>query len=141
MCQIINQREFQPVTVVSYDETNKGRVGIWMRDEVKEMMCMTLQRSLADGQLVFAKEFITLKTAGQKDIQAAFKDQLAKFREELLLPNDTTTGITKKKFTGKSASGNKDDVLICVQIALYFSGKKRLETAFRELANEAGWRY
>ena len=101
-------------------------------------MAGVMQRSLADGRVCFASEFISGKKT--EDIQKTFLEQLKNYREELIQPLDTTTGISKIKYTGKS-TGKKDDMAICAQIALYFSDKKRLEPGFRQLAQKFGWRY
>lgn len=135
---IVEQKEFAPIEVCSYDETDKNRVGVWMRDEVKECMAGEMQRSLADGQLCFADAFITQRDT--KAIQHEFMEQLQHYRQEIIVPTDESTGKYKKVTTGKSA-GRKDDMCICAQIALYFSGKKRIDNNFRSMAVEYGWRY
>ena len=113
-----------------------------MTADVKQSMAGTMQRSLADGQMCFAHDFITSSSPTvEKEIKAVFREQLSKYREELILPLDLSTGITRKVITGKSSGGQKDDLCIVVQIALYFSGKKRIEPAFRDIAQSRGWRY
>jgi hypothetical protein len=138
---IVDQDQFQPLEVVTYDTTNKGRHGIWMTDNVKECMAGVMQMSMSGGHLVFAKEFITATAPNAKTIQTTFREQCVNYRLELVKPLDEATGTSKKKYTGKTGSGRKDDLCICAQIALYFSGKKRLEPGFRALANQHGWRY
>jgi hypothetical protein len=139
--KICEQPEFQPLVVVSYDETPKERFGIWMTDDVKKNMMLDLQRSMSDGQLCFAKEFIhTGDTVKEKaKIKDKFRQQLQNFRQEVINPKDVAIGITKTYMTGKS-SGRKDDILICLAIALYFSGKKRREQSFIQLCNRHGYR-
>lgn len=138
---VVEQAEFAPITCVSYDETPKDRVGIWMSDEVKRCMAGEMERALGDGQLCFAKEFVTAAPRKPADIQKEFREQLSNYREELIKPKDEATGITKKVVTGKTSGGRKDDLCIAAQIALYFSGKKRREESFRNLARDRGWRF
>jgi hypothetical protein len=101
-------------------------------------MAGDMSRSLADGQLCFAQQFITQRK--QPEILREFCEQLTHYREDLIQPVDEATGKWKKIVTGKS-TGRKDDLCICAQIALYYSGKKRMESAFRDLAEQRGWRY
>jgi hypothetical protein len=137
---IVQQPRFAPIEVVSYDETAKDRAGIWMSQGVKECMAGVMQRSLADGQLCFAKEFITQRGPNLPDIKKEYREQLINYRQELIEPHDVATGTSKAIITGKTSGGRKDDLCIVSQIALYFSGKKKMESSFRELANERGWR-
>ena len=134
---VCEQDEFKPLEVVSYDRSGKDKTGIWMSDTVKECMAREFQRILADGLLHFAKEFVS--TQKPTEVQRTFREQLAHYREELVKPHDEAIGITKKKITGKSAS-LRDDLCISAQIALYFSGKKRMEAKFRADCDAYGWR-
>ena len=136
---VVEQKDYMPLEVCSYDETDKDRAGIWMTDEVKRCMAGEFSRSLADGQLCFAKEF-SCGSSQTKAMQAELLEQLSHYREQIIAPNDEATGKFKKITTGKS-SGRKDDLCICAQIALFFSSKKRLEPEFRTLAEHHGWRY
>jgi hypothetical protein len=142
----MEQREFSPLEMVSYDTTDRGRIGIWMTDDNKECMSGDLAKSLQDDRLHFAKEFVTNRVVpkgkdSSREIKMEFCKQLEHYREELIVPKDAATGVSKKKFTGKTSGGKKDDMVICCMIALYCSGKKRREVAFMKLAHARGWRY
>jgi hypoxanthine-guanine phosphoribosyltransferase len=103
--KICEQKEFDPLVVVSYDETPKERFGIWMTDDVKKNMMFDLQRSISEGMLCFAKDFIhtgdTVKSKAA--IKDKFKAQLQNFRQEVVNPKDVAIGITKTYMTGKSS--------------------------------------
>lgn len=137
--KVVEQPKYAPLEACRYDETADDRVGVWMRDELKDCMAGDMQRSLGDGQWCWAKDFISWGKKA-KDIQKELCEQLANYRKEIVPPTDEATGKWKAVITGKSA-GRKDDLAIVAQIALYFSGKKRLEPGFRDLAERYGWRY
>jgi hypothetical protein len=139
---IVQQKEFMPLEACSYDESDEEKVGVWMEPKLKPALAAQLQRSLADGQLVFAKDFITTQTEksmnGKPKVQMDFMSQLSEYREELKEPNDAATGDYKKFITGKSC-GRRDDMCICVQLALYFGMKRRMDDDFREIGESRGW--
>lgn len=139
---VVTQREFRPIEASSFDEKDEERVGVWVDDDVKESMAADLQRSLADGQLCFADEFITTRTektmTGQPVIQQELIQQLTDYREELMKPHDAATGKFKKVLTGKS-SNKVDDLCICLQICLRFGWLKRKDANFIEIARRQGW--
>jgi hypothetical protein len=130
-----------PITCVSFDETNQGRVGVWMTDVLKRSLAGEMQRSLADGQLCFAEDFVSTRRdknlVGRLGVQHEFLEQLSEFREELIEPNDLAVGTYKKICTGKGG-GRKDDILICSMLALYFGLKQRLRPEFRALGEQLG---
>jgi len=135
---ILEQQRFMPLEVVSFDTKKEARCGVWMSDRIKEAMTSTHQRSVADAQFCFAREFVSQQRPDV--VRRSFREQMAHCREELLKPRDETTGVTRKKITAKAA-GHRDDMLIAVQIALHFSALKRMEPAFRATAERFGWRY
>lgn len=143
--KIANQDEFQPVVLVSYDPQGKDRIGIWMVPEVKKACIESMSRTLADGHAVFAKDFVTHYDPRTETIEKAkariqdtIREQMIFYREELRQPVDAT-GVVKRFQTGKDA-GRKDDLLMCLMIAKYFSEKKKLETPFREKVAMHNWR-
>lgn len=118
--KIVEQRAYSPVEV--YDEKGDGKVGIWTTDVSKESAANHLKLMLSNGQVAFAKEFITQEkeTSGKsaaKTIQDVYREQLANYRVELVIPHDVAIGITRRKFTGKTSSGRKGTfVLLFVYI-------------------------
>ena len=69
-----------------------------------------------------------------------FLKQLRQFRMERLDPNDMAFGKFKYAYTGKTAGGEKDDILLATMIATYWGRRKREEHQFRLWAKEMGFR-
>lgn len=111
--RVVEQSCFAPLEV--YDEKKDGKCGIWLTDTIKENACGALQLALSNGQVAFAKEFVTNekeasgKQADRK-IQDMYREQLANFRVEMVMPNDISIGKTKLVYTGKTSSGRKGNV-------------------------------
>lgn len=144
--RIVEQTRFSPIKVVKYDETTRDRPGVWMTEKTKQCMMHDMQRSLADGYLCFAQDFITTRSVerqGQMDIRKELMTQFMHYREEVVRAKNKDEAIadTKIIITGKSSGGRKDDLCITCQIALYFSGQYRLEPSFITLASQFNWRY
>ena len=66
--------------------------------------------------------------------------QLGNFKMDVDVPADGAKGEARVTLSGKGG-GKKDDLLICLMLALHFSSKKRLESSFRATAKAHGWRY
>jgi len=136
--RVVEQRKFAPIEACSYDETDGDRIGIWMSDELKRCLAGDMATSLSCGQLCFAQEFISARKP--EAIQKELMEQFKVYREEIIAPAEVSVGEYRKKVTGK-APGRKDDLCVASQIALYFAAKKRLEPAFRSMAEANSWRY
>jgi len=143
---VCQQTEFAPVDVVHYDTTKSNKPGFFMTDELKQAMVADFQRALQLDLISFAKEsdFICHRPSVHKNkIKGAiheFLQQCRRFREVLLAPTDQTTGITKKKTTGKAGGVSRDDLAICTMMCLHLGGKKRMEPAFRDMCHARGMR-
>jgi len=130
---------FQPVMIESRDPSPRGRVGVWTGPYEKETYAWTLRDIIESDSLYFADDSNMIGNNKKRD-KENFLKQLRQFRMERLDPNDMAFGKIKYAYTGKTAGGEKDDILLATMIATYWGRRKREEHQFRLWAKEMGFR-
>ena len=128
---------FQPVMIESRDPSPRGRVGVWTGPYEKETYAWTLRDIIEDDSLYFAADMIGGNLQRDKE---TFISQLRQYSMERLDPSDVAFGKFKYAYTGKTAGGEKDDILLAMMIATYWGRRKREEHQFRSWAREMGFR-
>lgn len=124
----------QPVHV-ERDRKNPARFGIWTGQAEKEAYVDRMVDALVDNSLCFAKNMVGQNLA--KDRGDLLK-QMSKFRREVKPPSDFMFGTAKVAYSGKSSS-QKDDLILAVQIALFWGHNKRIDSRFVDFCSSKGW--
>lgn len=130
---VLSDPMFHPIHFESHDPKGFGRVGIITTQERKELGVAHVQRSLVANTLCYADPFISLN--GTK-VKAELEQQMRRYRMEKRIKDDI---FQKPKFTmtGKG-SGERDDMIMCLMLALYWSYKRRTDHHTVEAAHARG---
>jgi len=131
---------FMPILFESKDPKGKGRVGVRTGPHEKIMYVQHLTSALVDGSICFANEMIPEYKPDDRLGPAIMQlcEQLKKYRRVVGPPEDPVFGKFKESFTGKSGSGDKDDLCMDLQICLYHSREKRNQQEFRDFCQRRG---
>lgn len=138
-----SQPYMRPSFVLSRDESGRGRPGVWTTDVEKELYCRDMERILATNSLRRAKTLVTIAPDG-KDARAPEKQwlklvqQLGMFRRTVKAPQDDVFQRSRLAFSGKGG-GNKDDMVMALMMAAYWTTDVRRDPRFREEARAQGW--
>jgi hypothetical protein len=124
------------LSVVSADASKHHRPGVWTGPTEKENYTAALISLLQDNRLYFAKNTTSERLA---EHQLDLKRQLTVFRKEIKAPVDQVFGRFTVAFSGK-APGKKDDLVLALQICLYWMGRQRGNTDFLAYAKSRHWR-
>lgn len=129
--------EFQPVIIESRDSSSRNRVGVWTGPYEKETYAWLLRDIVENDKLHFAADMISANADKNKETLIS---QLRQFRMERMDPKDVTFGKFKYAYTGKTAGGNKDDLVLALMIATYWGSRKREDVEFQQWAKANGYR-
>lgn len=100
-----------------------------------------MEQAMVDGTLRRAKTLLSTEagSASTKVEQRWHKlvQQLSMFRRTVRTPKDEVYQLGKLAFSGKGG-GNKDDLVLALQMAMYWGSEVRRDPRFREDARLAG---
>jgi hypothetical protein len=130
--KVLEQPQFYPVIVKSFDPTTEERAGVWTGPPEKQLYAMELKRALSDALLVYADNLIT----NDPGVKTEIKNQLEVFRRDVKI---TPQGKRTIEYTGKS-SNRKDDMCLVLQMMLYWSNEMRESHEYIKASETNGWR-
>jgi hypothetical protein len=126
---LIEKAEFQPLIVESRDSKGLARPGVVTGAEQKRVGTLHLSRELERKTLRIAAELIT---QDKKKSIIELSNQMRSWRKEIVMPHDQAVGTFKEVFTGKaSGGGKKDDRIMALILALYWSAFNHADPVFR----------
>lgn len=137
VAKLLSRVEFQPVVVLSEDSTPRHRAGVWTGEYEKVVYIDTLRQYMNTGHVHWAKEdeFIS-------DRPVAVREELCKqmmaYRRERKEPAQEGWNQAKTKIFGK-AHGLQDDLMMALQMSLYWGLTKLGDPDFAALRNARGW--
>lgn len=134
--RIAQQLTLQPMYITSHDSSGKNRPGVITTEQNKIAYCDTLKRLLTDHRIRYCDRMIgsdTLSCLHQ------LEEQMRQFRRAVKEPlqNPEFTNV-RVSFTGKGYN-KKDDLVMTLMMALYFSFGTRDEPQFTRLCQKNGW--
>jgi hypothetical protein len=110
---------------------------VWTGPYEKETYAWLLRDIVENDKLHFAADMISANADKNKETLIS---QLRQFRMERMDPKDVTFGKFKYAYTGKTAGGNKDDLVLALMIATYWGSRKREDVEFQQWAKANGYR-
>lgn len=130
-------RAFPKVIIEHADTTNRHRCGIWTGSYEKEAYAYTLREHIKKLNVCISSHAIG---DNLKRDRAALVAQLRVFRLERRSPVDPAFGKYLYAFTGKTAGGAKDDLILSLQMSMYWGTRVRSTHAFQLWAKDQGIR-
>ena len=114
--------------------------GVVTTETTKNEGVNLLEDSLKRGALCYEREFAS---ANVDRFKQTVSDQLMRFHRSVKEPPDPAFGKFKVAYTGKGAhgSGQRDDVVLCIQQWLRLSNYMRSREDFIRRADQAGWHW
>lgn len=125
---------FEPILFEARDPKGRGRTGVWTAHETKMVGTEHLQRALISNTITTSERFIS--QFPMKNM-IELEKQMRRWRFEKKEPTDLF-GQTKVIVTGKGP-GEKDDIVTCVMLVLYWSWIRRTDPDMRLAASRMGW--
>jgi hypothetical protein len=114
-------------------------IGVWTGNKEKEDYAKTMLDLLAHNHLYFASDTHAVSKSWRAH-KLKLMDQMNRFRQIERTPKDPAWGARKIAFSGK-ASGQADDCVLTLQIALSNHRKQRINPNFIRMCTAQGRRY
>lgn len=138
---MLSRPDMRPIFILSRDPGKKGRAGVWTGETEKVLYGSTLERVLANGALSRAKTFVAPSSADSQRPERHWDEllkQMATFRRIVHEPTDETSQKFRVTLTGKGG-GAKDDLVLALQMALYWGDDVRRDPVFLTMTEQAHW--
>lgn len=138
---LLSHPGMRPLFMVSRDPTKKNRPGVWTGEVEKVLYSNTLERVLANRGLTRAHTLVSPATADPNRADAHWEfllKQMNTFRRIVHQPLDEALSKFRVAYTGKGG-GAKDDLVLALQMALYWGDDVRRDATFVAAAEEAHW--
>jgi hypothetical protein len=136
VARLINVPEFQPMFVESRDSTEQRRFGVVTGAEQKRGGTLHLSRELSRNTLTVAADLVS---QNKKKAITELANQMRSWRKEIVVPKDQAVGKFSEVFTGKaSVGGKKDDRVMALMLALYWSAINHSDPVFVEAMERRG---
>jgi hypothetical protein len=129
-------RSLGPIWIYNKDMDGGGDAGVWTGEAQKKGGAEQMLESLRRGNMRFAKDFVTQ----HKDphmMRRKIIDQMKKFRKAPKPLTDPAFQTPKFAYTGKSGN-SKDDVVVCIQLNMYWTAVLHASKRYREICNRLG---
>jgi hypothetical protein len=94
------------------------KTGVNTTHQVKAVMMQLTRASMVAGEIALFDNLITTH-AKPDEMLGEFKQQLLRYRE-VKQPSETPFGRGKIAWTGKTGVGVRDDLAVCLQLAIYW---------------------
>ena len=124
---VADRATIRPIYFAAHN--TKDRLGVVTDEHTKIAYVDTLKRLLCDDRIGYASEFIS---ADAKESQAELERQLRAFRRAVHQPGNVESQKARVYLTGKGSS-RKDDLLLSLMMALYFSFLTREDPNFTNM--------
>lgn len=138
---MLSRPDMRPILIVSRDPGKKNRAGIWTGETEKVLYASTLERVLANNALARAEAFVAPSSADPQRAERHWDEllkQLATFRRIVHQPTDEAFQKFRVTLTGKGG-GAKDDLVLALQMALYWGDDVRRDPVFLTMAEQSHW--
>lgn len=138
---MLSRPDMRPILVLSRDPGKKGRAGIWTGETEKTLYATNLERIMANNALARAGTFVSPPSADPQRSERHWDEllkQLATFRRIVHQPTDEAFQKFRVTLTGKGG-GAKDDLVLALQMALFWGDDVRRDPMFLTMAEQAHW--
>lgn len=124
---------FSPIEMQTTKTGSGSKLGVFTSHATKQAYVDIVTDLLRDESLHFTDSPVPPHTQELSftTMSKLLVEQLKAFRKIKKTPRDKTADVNTVYFSGKG-QGRKDDLLLALMIALYFSGLDRNDPAFRE---------
>ncbi len=135
--ELTGGRKLGPIYIYNKDMDGGGDAGLWTGEAQKQGGAEQLLISLRRGNLRFARHFVTQDKKGPEAMQLKIKDQMKKFRKQPKPMTDPNFQTPKFTYTGKT-NGGKDDLIICMQLNMYWTAVLQTSGQYRRICTNLG---
>lgn len=108
--------------------------GVWLTEDIKMVMADQMCGVLENKRIHFYNQLVSSKPETQKK---KLCDQMRNYRRKVKVAPDPDFQKSKFAMSGKS-TGKYDDLLICVQMCLYWGARARETPSFVQKCRRAG---
>lgn len=139
----LTQAGMQPVHVIA-EERGAGGVslpGVVTDLSAKKFYIHTLQHAMQHKRLAWAGEGVFVSTqADHGKIQREMCGQMMRYRRDVIKSKTQESAEGTVRIHGKNQSGSeRDDLMMALQIALYWGATKMSDPQFIALSRRNGW--
>jgi hypothetical protein len=125
------------VKVISDTSGKEERVGVYTGPGEKRRFAEQLEHYLRVDSLTMS-DTITSSSDDTNEVRDKLIAQMETYRRDIRAPSDETHGTWKVSYSGKS-SGCKDDLVLALQIVLYWSHVQLADDDFIEYCRNGGF--